>query len=335
MRNPNGYGTVYKLSGSNRRNPFVAKVTSGWSRDGKQQYEVIGYYPTRQDALIALAAFHNGTAKAANQMTLADVYAEWSSLHFDKITKSTRSQYEAAFAKMKRLHRSKFMDLRTGHFQRVIQEYSDQQPGTLGKIKVLASMLYRYALQHDIVNKDYSEFIELPKRQAKEKSIFTDPEIQILWNHEGENRIVDIILILLYTGFRINELLRVTRFHVDWEQKVIIGGSKTDSGKNRIVPIHPKIEHLVRRYYQNATGEKLFPGSYEQFRHLYYETLERLGIEKKNPHSTRHTFATRMNRGGANTKALQQIIGHANYSTTANLYTHTNLDDLRKAMEAI
>lgn len=59
MKLPNGFGTVYKLSG-NRRNPYVAKKTKGWEIDpktgkSKQLYTVVGYYSTRKEALTALA----------------------------------------------------------------------------------------------------------------------------------------------------------------------------------------------------------------------------------------------------------------------------------------
>ena len=62
MKLPNGFGTVYKLSG-NRRNPYVAKKTKGWEIDpktgkSKQLYTVVGYYPTRKEALTALAEFN-------------------------------------------------------------------------------------------------------------------------------------------------------------------------------------------------------------------------------------------------------------------------------------
>ena len=62
MKLPNGFGSVYKLSG-NRRNPYAARKTQGWEIDeatgkSKQIYQIIGYYPTRKDALTALAEFN-------------------------------------------------------------------------------------------------------------------------------------------------------------------------------------------------------------------------------------------------------------------------------------
>ena len=59
MRLPNGYGSVYKLSGKNRRKPYIARRTIGWDDNGKQLYATIGYYRTKAEALQALAAFND------------------------------------------------------------------------------------------------------------------------------------------------------------------------------------------------------------------------------------------------------------------------------------
>ena len=57
MKNPNGYGSVVKLSG-NRRKPFTARKTTGWNDKGHPIYLTIGYYATRQEGLIALAEYN-------------------------------------------------------------------------------------------------------------------------------------------------------------------------------------------------------------------------------------------------------------------------------------
>ena len=58
MKHPNGYGSIFKLSG-NRRNPFAVRITTGWDDDGKQVYEYLGYFPSRKKAMVALADYNN------------------------------------------------------------------------------------------------------------------------------------------------------------------------------------------------------------------------------------------------------------------------------------
>ncbi len=74
MRNPNGYGSVYKLSGK-RRNPFMASKTIGWTDDGNPVRKAIGYYPDRKSALMALAAFNQSPYDLINKnITFSELY---------------------------------------------------------------------------------------------------------------------------------------------------------------------------------------------------------------------------------------------------------------------
>ena len=88
MKLPNGYGSVYKLSGK-RRKPWIARKTSGWDIDEasektKQKYKTIGYFATRQEALTALANYNeNPYDLDTNFMTFADVYEKWSNEYFE------------------------------------------------------------------------------------------------------------------------------------------------------------------------------------------------------------------------------------------------------------
>lgn len=332
MRNPNGYGSVYKLSGKRRR-PFIARITSGWGQDGKQLYDVIGYYETRKDATIALAEYWKGGVKQSSSMTLETVYDEWSNVKFENISSSTIGQYKAAFQKLKPLWRARFVDLRTAHFQKVINDnHKILKKGTLEKIKLLVGLLYEYAIQNDIVSKNYAKYIELPKEDKREKVIFNDLEINQLWENI-DKPFVDTILILIYTGMRVGELLKLTTFDIDLDNQIITGGLKTDAGKHRVIPIHPKILPLITQRVNE--GGKPFPWSYTKYKAHFDQLMQELGMANKTPHSTRHTFATLMARGGADTKALQKIIGHANYSTTADVYTHFDVNDLKNAINAI
>lgn len=68
---------------------------------------------------------------------------------------------------------------------------------------------------------------------------------------------------------------------------------------------------------------------------MYYPALEKAGVRKLSPHKARHTFASMLNKAGANKVYIQKLIGHANYAVTANTYTHSDVEELRKAIEMI
>lgn len=344
MKNPNGYGTVYKLSGK-RRNPWIARITTGWEIvDGKQKqlYQTIGYFEKKQLAMDALALHRVNPVSPKANITLKELYEEWSAGKYEKISKPTVDCYKAGWKHLSKYSDAKFKELRTNHIQTVIDtcHKNKMSRSSLEKIKVVAHMLYDYAMQNDVVNKNYAEFIELPKAEREEKSIFTDLEIQKLEKAENAPW-VDTILILIYTGMRINELLSLTKFSVDMDAQVITGGLKTDAGKNRVIPIHPKILKYITKWY-NKKGDYLICN--EQGKHIsdnyyrkkfYYPALKTVGARELNPHCCRHTFASLMRKAGADTKSIQMLMGHAKYSFTADTYTHVDIEELKKAITTI
>ncbi len=342
MKLPNGYGTVYKLSG-NRRNPWIARMTTGWDEgNNKQLFQTIGYFHEKVDALDALTKYRISPVSDKANITLQALYDEWSIMKYEYISKQTKDCYKAGWKHLSKYGKVKFKELRTAHVQAVIDtcNKSGMSRSSLEKIKVVATMLYGYAMQNDVVNKNYAEFVNLPKYEKEEKESFTDLEVQKLENNE-DIPWVDTILILIYTGMRINEMLGLTRFNIDMENQLIIGGIKTESGKNRIIPIHPKILKHVKKWYDvngdrlicNENKRRILDNNYRK--KMYYPALKALDIRELNPHCCRHTFASLLNKAGVDTIDIQRMMGHSKYSFTADTYTHINIAELKCAISKI
>lgn len=343
MKNPNGFGTVYKLSTKGRRKPWVAKITTGWTLEGKQTYQTIGYFETKQEGLDALVLHRINPVSPKANITFGDLYEEWSASKYEYISRPTIDNYKAGWKHLSKFKSVKFKELRTAHLQSIINKChtSKMSRSTMEKIKAVASMLYGYAMQNDILNKNYAEFIKLPKVEKEEKQIFSDLEIKVLENNADIIEWADTVLILIYTGLRISEQLLLTKFNIDTENMIIKGGIKTDAGKNRPIPIHPKIQKYIKAWYDkggdylicNEKGGQLSTKKYRE--DMYYPVLEKLNIRKLNPHCCRHTFASRLRDAGADTKSIQELIGHSKYSFTADNYTHIDIESLKKAINKI
>lgn len=355
MRNPNGFGTVYKLPGRRRR-PWVARVTTGWTtvvrKRGKnkgkempkQLYQTIGYFETSQEALDALVLHRISPVSPKAGMTLAEVYEEWSVAKYKNISKATENNYRAAWKYMDKLKGAKVKDIRTTHWQGIIDDCKDAglSKSTLEKIRTLAVMLSGHAMKNDIINKNYASLVDMPKFEKAKKERFTDPEVKKI-EKAAEKKIpwVDTVLIMIYTGMRISEMLGLTRFNVDLKNKLITGGIKTDAGKNRVIPIHSKIISHVQRWYDRE-GETLIcdekgkPLPAKRYREkMYYPALEAAGVRRLTPHACRHTFGSLMAEAGVEPIYIQKLIGHTDYAFTANEYTHPEIAALRKAIEQI
>lgn len=340
MRNPNGYGSVYKLSGK-RRKPFAARKTIGWDDNGKQIFKFIGYYEKRQDALEALADFNtNPYDFKANSITFADVFEQWSKIKYEKVSRSAINGYNAAFEASNILHNMKFVEIKTMHLQKVV-DTCGKGYGTLRKIKSLYNQLFKYAMENDIVSKDYSNYVDIGKNTESSSRIpFTPKEIKRLFEVEPVVPFVDTILIMIYTGLRIGELLLIKNNDVDIENRTIKGGIKTDAGKDRIVPINHKIFNMIVKrknnsheyLITNAKNEKMLYDNY--YREKFTPIMEQLNMKHK-PHDCRHTFATLMNNAEANPTSIKKLIGHSSFSTTEKIYTHKDIEELRKAVELI
>ena len=88
MKNANGTGSIIKLSGKRRR-PYILKVTTGYTIDGKQLRKIIGYYETRKEALNGLLEYNQSKSIFISDITFKNVYDVWSKGHFEKITEQT------------------------------------------------------------------------------------------------------------------------------------------------------------------------------------------------------------------------------------------------------
>lgn len=342
-RRTNGQGSVCKLTDRKRKKPYMARLKAVYDPfEGREVRPVLGYYETKEEALNALALACENAPTEKYNYSLENIYKEWSNIHFKELSKSGIDSIKASWKYLEPLRNDKFRNIRTEDIQKCIDTATSKgkSRATCEKIKQLYSQLCKYAMQYDIINKNYAEFIKLPKIQKNEKEIFTDQHIKLLFDH-SDNETAMIILILIYTGFRIGELFDIKKETVFLDEKYIIGGKKTEAGTNRIVPINEKIYDFVK-YWYNKNGEYLISNSMgnrmneKNFRERnYYPYLKEIGIPKKTPHSTRHTFATLMQRAGVNPEDLTKIIGHAQYSTTADHYIHQDIDKLKKAINKI
>ena len=177
-------------------------------------------------------------------------------------------------------------------------------------------------MQNDIVHKNYASFLILPKQQAVVKDCFSDLELKKIEQAVGVVPFADCILFLCYTGLRITEFLTLTRTSVRYENGAafLTGGIKTDAGKNRIVPMHPKILPVLQEW-MGKGGEAIFcrpdgrPYSAKYFReHCFKSALDEIGVRVLTPHAARRTFATRMSAAGVKQEDMFALMGQLDFS---------------------
>lgn len=338
MRLPPGLGSVHMIGdGKNRRKPWRARVNAGVEfniNTGKatQKYITLGYYETEIEAIEALMEYRKDpyTLEAA-VCTFEEVFQMWKAKKYPDISVSGQRGYDAAFKNSAPLHKLKMREIRSSHMEQIMQttEFGHQSQA---KMKSLWGQVFKYAMEHDIIQKNYADFVKVRDEvPGTNKTAIPKEDQEKIWAAiEAGNQDAQIAMIYLYTGMRASELLEIQKNDVDLDARIMVGGLKTDAGKNRRIPIHKCIlpfierlmqtegEYLVMRY-ANGKAKKM---TYPQMANTIWDpVMENLGLKDYTPHYGRHTCATMLREAGVETDLIKLILGHANGDIT-DRYTH-------------
>lgn len=344
MKRANGTGTIVKLSG-NRRRPCAVRIPSR-DRFGRVCQVPLGYYATNREALAALDEYNRlsaaGRAPEADKlsMTVQQVYDAWSAREYKRLKPPSVTSHKAAWNKrVSRYGDRKMRDVSLDEWQQILDE--DEEAGlsqsSINNDALLIKALYAYSMERDIVGKDYSRYLDIPSVDAKRmKGAFNDLQMHKLEQMAAAGvPWADTALMLCYTGFRITEFLTLTRssYHPE-EGGYLQGGIKTDAGRDRIIPVHPKIAPYLARRLEDGGGTIITREGESVSSNWYRATAfppiaETLGAPEATPHWCRHTFATMLHAAKADPMTVKWLMGHSTKRDITAHYTHETLNVLR------
>lgn len=301
----------------------------------------IGTYETRYDAQKALERITDLTITDKYNMTLKQVYERWKVEHSRTIEPKTLRDYEWAFNLCESLHDRKIRSILRSDYQAAIiaQEVKGRGKGTCNKVRVVLSMLNRWAYEEGIIVTNNADNLSTTAKQLTTRETFSKEEIESIKKSKLEA--ADISLILISCGCRPGELFKVPLS--DCHDSYFIGGSKTEAGKNRVIPIGKDGVDAylkIKKHAIEVGGSLLIDGYkgshvYSNFAKREWKTLmEEIGSAGKTPYSCRHTFITNAIRGGMDLPVLEAIVGHLDRETT-RIYTHLRANDLVEAVQSI
>ena len=206
---------------------------------------------------------------------------------------------------------------------------------------------YKYLIMEDYIQSNPTELIESPKIGLKLPDTLSIIEIDRLISSidlstlQGErNR---AILETLYScGLRVSELINLQLSNVNFKEGYLKVIGKGD--KDRLAPIGGKALKYLYIYISNIRNNQKIKKGHEDFVFLnnrgskltrvmifiiIQKLAEKIGLKKKiSPHTFRHSFATHLIEGGADLRAVQEMLGHESITTT-EIYTHLDKDYLR------
>jgi len=251
---------------------------------------------------------------------------------------------------------SKNSDYTIRNYLRANQElldFCDKQPGKLEEDDVKAYMAektsdkssssiivflsaLRYAYSN-ILKNDITKGIKRPKRERKIPAVLTKEEVRKLFDTTPTKKSKLMLELIYACGFRVSELINLKVIDLNFEE--MIGHVRQAKGKkDRIFNIpkflHKRLEKQSENQKENDQ-EFLFTGpkgklSDRNLQKIVRVVAKKAGINKEvSPHTLRHSFATHLLENGVDIRKIQELLGHADLSTT-QIYTHISTEELKK-----
>lgn len=331
MRRPNSTGTVYKMKHKKLRKPFRAVIVAGWTDEGKSIRKTIGTFATQREAYQALDKYHTNPDVTAPKrvITVEDcfnyVYEE---AERKGLSKGRIQVIHSCQKHMKSIMKLDITLLRVIHVQHLFDAFTF----TKSYQQLMKSILVKvcnYAIKQEFIVKNYMSDIIINKNATptKKANVFSEEDIMTIWKNTSTD-ISRILLIYIYTGMRLNELLTMEVDNIHLEERYMIGGSKTEAGRDRVIPIAECIAPFIKSFLKQAKKRKslyLLDGitNGNNYRKQLSNLCESLGLKRRKPHDTRHTFITLCSDYNIPEILVKHIVGHSTAKNiTQGVYTH-------------
>ena len=272
-----------------------------------------------------------------------------------KISKNTAVSYETDLRKMKEFLYSEGVlsveDVRPEHLKTYMekQEQEGKKPATISRGLASMKAFFQYLLAQNYVNQNVTDGLKAPKIEKKAPVILSMEETSRLLEQPNGNTPKELrdraMLELLYaTGIRVSELISLKLSDMNLNLEYI---TCKDAHKERIIPFGEVAKEALQRYleegrsylvseegseylFTNCSGKEM---SRQGFWKLIKAYGKKAGIETEiTPHMLRHSFATHLLNNGTDLRIVQELLGHADISTT-QIYTHLDVERLREVYD--
>jgi len=370
-RLPNGFGQISEIKNRNLRKPFRAMVTVGKTMTGRPIVKPLkpeSFFLTYNDAYAALVEYNRNPYDLDDAIRVSELYDRWSTEYFPTITDNSKRNITAPWLFCSSTYDMRVKDVRGRHIKGCMEkgfriEYRGKNKGekiyasagNKAKIKSLFNLMLDYALEYEVVDKNYARTFDVSIDVLEEMEetrtphlCFTDDEMNKLWKNVDSVKFVDWIIIQYYMGWRPQELITLNMSDVDLENWAITGGMKTKAGKRRCVPIHSFIKPLIERncdFAKSVGSDKLFNDkgrnnswtlTYSKYTTRFKKVIEALELDSRHrPHDPRVTFVTNSKKAGIDDNAIKALVGHKRKDITESIYTDRDIEWLRTDIEKL
>lgn len=349
----NGQGTAYR-----RGKYWVAQVIVGWRVPDDATKKPIPVKRTKsgflskKEAIRYLPELFRTDSSEIIQITLDAMYKEWERAYGSRVLSKTMDGYRQAYSHFEALHVYNVNSITAAELQ-ACMDACKAGKRTHQMMKTIANLLWKYAMDARYAEKNVAVNLYIGKGESVQRNPFSDADVKLIKNAIGTEPYADYVYCLCYLGFRPTEFLSLKKsdYHREDDIEYLIGGSKTDAGKNRTVIIPKQISRIIQQRLAVEDTDLLFPmvchnrkgkfTGYKQMTHNYFNNFcykplaEKLGISGKVPYSARHTYADKLKKADGDRKDKAALIGHTDYDFTQHRYQSTSLQDLDDVVKTI
>lgn len=338
------------------------------ARYNGKKYEAAGKTELEAMTKLAekLAAAKRGEELISGSMTVDAWYAQWKATYKDPkgLTPKSLGMYDEKYNGYIKpaVGHMKLKDVKDVHLQRILNGQAGMSQSHVEKIRRVLREMFSRARKSRLIAYDPAEDLELPASHAGTHRSLTDEERAVLLKVAETHHAGLYILTLLYTGMRPGEAAALNWADVDFKNSMIhihaavesgsshVKGPKTASGV-RDIPIHaallPRLQEAKGApfdpVFTGESGGRLNSGNQYRLWRSFKRAMDiAMGAEvyrnqimeskiapDLTPYCLRHTFATDCARAGVPLETVRWLLGHADISTTANIYQHRDDATLR------
>lgn len=331
MKRANKTGSITKLKGK-RRKPYAIRMSFPIPNTNLTKQKYIAYFKTIKEAQQYLDTLYPlDNIQPISKITFIECIDEALSRLENSVRENTFRAYKDYRNVLQPLWNVEMVNFTGSLYQDFIDTLikSNYKIKRLSNITIIAKKAVKVALRKGVIQYDPLQAVDLSgaiKTPDRNRKPFSHQELSILWSNKDNDKVKEI-LILIYTGMRVNEFMSVSIENYDKENKTLsINDSKTKAGI-RVIPIHKSILKFVN-YFMDKYECLYKPRSYDVFRDNFHTICNELLNNNHIPHETRYTFATLLDESHIDIMVSKILIGHRVSDITKGVYTHENYNRL-------
>ncbi|MBR4457621.1 MAG: hypothetical protein IKS31_01545 [Clostridia bacterium] len=344
-RQPNGAGYVYQ-----RGHTWTCRVVDHYEipddpeKPPKPVWKTKGGFKSKKEARLYVPTLIASTTRNHDHppRTFKQNYDSWRAGYMERVSASTISGYSSAFKHFARLHSVPIDRISANDLQQCLDNCG-QGRRIRQLMKVTAGLVFKYAIDDQQIQVNAAANLWTGNEETKHFAPLTDEELRKI--SDSGLPYADYIVAMCYLGHRPAEFFafRKTDLHREKNTWYLVGGVKTDAGKDRAVTVPPKILPILQARLAVEGTDLLFPrvdrdrsgnpSGYSQMpvsyfsKSVWHPMMDALGIVGKVPYATRHTYANKIKAVRGDEKDKAGLMGHASYDITREHYQTTTLKE--------